>query len=233
MRSLRRQRGFLGALIGGALGFLGQRAANKANSAQALQQMHFQEEMSNTSYQRAVEDMKAAGLNPMLAYSQGGASTPGGASAVLQNELGAGVSSAAQALQMENTQSQNALIDAQTEKTKAETLTELKRPELVRRQTELTNQQIHESISRMHLTGEQRDKVKQEVINLRETQGILAAELMLKRFELLVAEAESPAQINEAIAQAKAWATEYGQTVRPYAKDATSAAGVVRNLRRR
>jgi len=46
---------------------------------QANKQMRFQREMSNTSYVRAMDDMRAAGLNPALAYSQGGASTPGGA----------------------------------------------------------------------------------------------------------------------------------------------------------
>ncbi|WNK15143.1 MAG: DNA pilot protein [Microvirus sp.] len=48
---------------------------------QANKQMDFQREMSNTSYQRAVKDLQKAGLNPTLAYSQGGASAPSGTSA--------------------------------------------------------------------------------------------------------------------------------------------------------
>lgn len=67
------------ALIGGAFSAFGQASANKANKAAARNQMAFQERMSNSSYQRAMKDMRSAGLNPILAYKQGGAGTPGGA----------------------------------------------------------------------------------------------------------------------------------------------------------
>lgn len=53
--------------------------AMEFSASQARAQNEFQERMSNTSYRRAVRDMKAAGINPMLAIDQGGASSPPGA----------------------------------------------------------------------------------------------------------------------------------------------------------
>jgi len=83
----------IGSLIGGE-------RANRRRQEMAREQMAFQERMSSTAYQRTVKDMRAAGINPMLAYMQGGASSPGGAMPSVDDVISPAVSTAMQGMRM-------------------------------------------------------------------------------------------------------------------------------------
>lgn len=84
--------GGIGSVLGPALNFAGGIMANDANQEmnsannafnanEAAKNRDWQAMMSNSAYQRSMADMQKAGLNPMLAFSQGGASSPAGSSA--------------------------------------------------------------------------------------------------------------------------------------------------------
>jgi len=68
----------IGPLIGAASSAFGAQIQNEAAMAASQKQMDFQERMRGSQYQAAMADMRKAGLNPILAYQQGGAGTPGG-----------------------------------------------------------------------------------------------------------------------------------------------------------
>ena len=155
----------------------GQRKANEAqedqaqlnrdfNSAEAAKTREWQEGMRKTQYQTAVSDLKAAGLNPMLAYTQGGAGTPSGATAAnsgipqIQNKMAAAMTAGAQAAQIMN-------LKAQTEKTEADT-----------KVSEATAKQVE---AQTHLTTTSTTKVEQETENLKETINQIRQNVHLQR----------------------------------------------------
>ena len=92
--------GVAGAALGAAASHYGAKKQRDLQMQLAREQMEFQERMSSTSWQRAVADMKLAGINPMLAFMKGGASSPGGQMASVPDVLGPAVSSAMHGLRL-------------------------------------------------------------------------------------------------------------------------------------
>lgn len=121
-------------------------------SAEAHHNREFQKQMRETQYQTAVKDMMAAGLNPMLAYHQGGAGTPpgstvGGAHASTANSGGTEPTSGSQVSVM---QAQRDNIEAQTAKTRAEEQEIIARTPTHAVSMDKMRQDMAESVERIH-----------------------------------------------------------------------------------
>lgn len=204
-----------GALVlGGAQllgGFIGGTQQNSANAREARENREFQERMSNTSYQRAKADLEKAGFNPALALGKGGASTPGGAQAQMQNVAGPAINSAAAALEQG---ARIAQTKAEIDKTKQETNLMAAdfqiRRQLADRNMEMTAQSLAEMTRQQH----------PEYIALRKNQQ--EADLRLTQTSARQAELEIPALQN----MSRAAQTWWGRNVSPFLNDAKSAATI-------
>lgn len=115
------------SMIPGLGSYIGSKEANQANAAQSQQQMDFQERMSSTAHQREVQDLEKAGLNPLLSAGGTGASSPGGAQAVMQNmydKVSSGVQDAiAFKKGLEKSEAEIKLLESQKKNTDTDTRT--------------------------------------------------------------------------------------------------------------
>lgn len=251
----------LGGLLGAGLGFIGQMMTNEQNednfnagnnfsAEQAALNRNFQERMSNTAYQRAVKDMQEAGLNPMLAYSQGGASSPNGSSAQsiaapkMENPGIAGLQSAQLAANTDN-------MRADTEKKLAEASITREQDRLLRSesqdpdtmQTRSTeeqrrfweNRQLREKALQLfeqrHLTNAQKHLVDQELLNAKEENRRIQASTRDTTANAVLRELAKAQAENEAKHQKKY--ERYNVDIKPFIHGASeainSAAGIARS----
>ena len=112
--------GILSALMGGLFSLAGTGLQSWSQSEEAEKQRDWQEYMASTAYQRTMKDMRKAGLNPILAYSQGSTGAgPGAAATSMPNMLEGLGASAQEAMRLEeelkvmDTQSYKNYRDAQ------------------------------------------------------------------------------------------------------------------------
>jgi len=169
------------AIIGAAAAIGGGILGNKAQAGQAQDNRDFQADQYSRRYQITMADMKAAGLNPMLAYSQGVGSSPAGSMGNM-GDFGGGEAgsiiaqagmrkSAAKQADTASTQNistaknldqdtklkktQERETQAKISKIKGETAATFQQAMLYGSQTELTNEQVKEVKSKINQLASQ------------------------------------------------------------------------------
>lgn len=154
----------LGSLVSGAIGWLGGEQQNRRQADAAEAAQTFSAQQFATRYQTTVADMKAAGLNPMLAYSQGGGSPPSGVQANVPANSGAAAVSGYQAARVNKAQAD--LLEAQKSNVDEDTRNKAVMPWLTMAQTDAAGASASASRANVNFMETQAEKIKLELKNV-------------------------------------------------------------------
>lgn len=240
------------AIIGGST-LLGTYMANKQSAANAEAANATSIELANTSYQRRVQDLSKAGLNPMLAYSQGGAAVPNIQTPTVQN-YGDAASSAVQGYQsgvnQDLVRSQIKTQETQQEVNKAMAIKAAADAEVstasaaeVRARTGIYSPMIQETLARIDKIGAdtglsfaQTQLVKRQAINavyqgenIQANTGNTKADTMLK----FVFKDLSSYQLNSARNQSEFADTAFGRNIAPWLPSLLDMSQIYGNIKPR
>lgn len=187
---------FFGGPLGGLVGsvgdsLLGRKDARDANSANVNQTRTLRQ----TAYQDTTSDLKAAGLNPMLAYQNG---ATGAQQQPIQNE---GMQAATQS--MNSAQASNIRADTANKEAMAEQIRE--QTELLRRQQGQTSASTANTEAQTLNLGELRQNLVKQGYNLTEVGNLTRAKIdLMKITEHLQAQQINESQAKEMLARVEA-----------------------------